>query len=131
MPLHSEQEAKPEENSMPYLRFKGFDEEFLRQALPVLVEEFSRVAAVPREMVKIELLTITQITATPLSLEIYMFPRAQEKHDQIAANLYDLLSHFSYPDVHIFFVLLTPSLYYKKGLRLQYEGREHTDMPYT
>lgn len=106
---------------MPYLRFKGFDEEFLRQALPVLVEEFSRVAAVPREMVKIELLSITQITATPLSLEIYMFPRAQEKHDQIAANLYDLLSHFSYPDVHIFFVLLTPSLYYKKGLRLQYE----------
>lgn len=104
---------------MPYLRFKGFDEEFLRQALPVIVEEFSRVAAVPREIVKVELLSIKQITDTPRSLEIFMFPRAQEKHDRIAATLYDLLSHFDYPNVHIFFVLLTPSLYYKEGMPLK------------
>jgi hypothetical protein len=104
---------------MPYLRFKGFDEGFLLQLLPVLVEEFSRVAAVPREIVKVELLSIKQITATPRSLEIYMFPREHEKHDNIAENLYDLLSHFGYRDVHIFFVLLTPSLYYKEGLPLK------------
>lgn len=42
-----------------YLRFKGFDEEGLRLALPMIVEEFSRVAAVPREIVNVELLNIT------------------------------------------------------------------------
>lgn len=103
---------------MPYLRFKGFDETFLQQRLQLIVEEFSRTAAVPREIVKIELLGITQITPTPRSLEIYMFPRSQEKHDTIAGNLYDLLSYFGYCDVHIFFVPLSPSLYYKKGLPL-------------
>lgn len=104
---------------MPYLRFKGFDEEFLQQLLPVLVGEFSRVAAVPPEIVKVELLCIKQITATPRSLEIFMFPRDQGKHDQIAANLNALLSHFGYRDVHIFFVLLSPSLYYKDGMPLK------------
>jgi hypothetical protein len=104
---------------MPYLRFKGFEAEFLRQLLPTLIEEFSRVAAVPQKIVKVELLSITQITATPRSLEIFMFPREQEKHDRIAATLHELLSRFNYQDVHIFFVLLAPSLYYKEGLPLQ------------
>ncbi|HEY6008428.1 MAG TPA: DUF1904 family protein [Geobacteraceae bacterium] len=104
---------------MPYLRFKGFDEVFLQDLLPVLVDEFSRTAAVPQEIVKVELLSITQITATPRSLEIFMFPRTQEKHDRIAENLHGLLSHFGYQDVHIFFVLLNPSLYYKQGAPLK------------
>jgi hypothetical protein len=69
--------------------------------------------------VKVELLNITQISATPRSLEIYMFPRTQEKHDVIAATLHDLLSHFNYLGVHIFFVLLAPSLYYKEGMPLK------------
>jgi ribose 1,5-bisphosphokinase PhnN len=103
---------------MPYLRFKGFDEELLRGMLPALVEEFSRVAAVPQEVVKIELLRIVQITATPRSLEIFMFPRGQEKTDSIAATLHTLLSRHGCRDVHIFFVLLTPSLYYKEGMPL-------------
>lgn len=104
---------------MPYLRFKGFDEEVLRRALPVLVEEFSRVAAVPREIVKVELLNVTQITATPRSLEIFMFPRSQEKHDAIAATMHDLHNNFGCRDVHIFFVLLAPTLYYKEGRPLK------------
>lgn len=104
---------------MPYLRFKGFDEEFVRQQVPLLVEEFSRTATVPREIVKVELLSITQITATPCSLEIFMFPRTQEKHDAIAATLHAVLSRLGYREVHIFFVLLTPSLYYKEGRPLQ------------
>ena len=118
---------------MPYLRFKGFDEDFLRERMPLIVGEFSRVAAVPPAIVKVELLTITQITATPRSLEIFMFPREQRKHDAIAENMYDLLSHFGYRDVHIFFVLLAPSLYYKEGLPLttiswlpEYQPREHS-----
>lgn len=104
---------------MPYLRFKGFDEDFLQQQAPLLVEEFSRTAVVPREIVKIELLSITQITSTPRSLEIYMFPRTQEKHDAIVEILHAILSRFGYRDVHIFFVLLAPSLYYKEGRPLR------------
>lgn len=104
---------------MPYLRFKGFDEEGLRRALPVIIEEFSHVAAVPQDIVKVELLNITQISATPRSLEIYMFPRTQEKHDAIAITMHALLSHFNYRGVHIFFVLLAPSLYYKDGMPLK------------
>ncbi len=104
---------------MPYLRFKGFDEEFLNQAVPVIVGEFARIASVPREIVKVELLSIKRITDTPRSLEIFMFPRTQEKHDRIAATLNELLSHYGYHGVHIFFVLLTPSLYYKEGMPLK------------
>ena len=104
---------------MPYLRFKGFDEEFLRQELTVLVDEFSRVAAVPREIVKIELLSIRQVTPTPRSLEIFMFPRTQERHDAIASAMHDILDRNGYGDTHIFFVLLSPTLYYKKGVPLK------------
>lgn len=103
---------------MPYLRFKGFDEDCLRDQLPILVDEFSAVAAVPKEIVKVELLSVTRITATPRSVEIYMFPRPQEKHDAIAAILHGLLSGWGYGDAHIFFVLLNPSLYYKQGAPL-------------
>lgn len=115
---------------MPYLRFKGFEEAFLREQLPALVEGFSRTAAVPQEIVKVELLSITKITATPRSLEIYMFPRTKEKHDAIAANIYGMLASFGYRDVHIFFVLLTPSLYYKKGVPLQNISWLQEDMPH-
>jgi Domain of unknown function (DUF1904) len=94
----------------------------MQRALPVLIEVFSRVAAVPREIVKVELLNIKQISATPRSLEIYMFPRTQEKHDAIAENLYDLFSYYGCRDVHVFFVPLTPSLYYKEGRPLQNLG---------
>ncbi len=103
---------------MPYLRFKGFDEEFLLRAAPAIVEEFARVAAVPREIVKVELLSIIRITDTPRSLEILMFPRSQERHDRIAARLHGLLNNYNYRDVHIFFVALSPLLYYKEGMPL-------------
>jgi hypothetical protein len=104
---------------MPYLRCKGFAEGVLREMLPALLDEFSLVAAVPLEIVKIELLHIAQITATQRSLEIFMFPQEQEKHDSIAAALHAMLGRHGYGDVHIFFVLLTPSLYYKEGMPLK------------
>jgi hypothetical protein len=103
------------EASVPYLRFKGFEEELLREMLPELLDQFSRIAVVPLEIIKIELHQIAQITATPRSLEIFMFPRAQEKHDAIAAVLHAMLERHDCREVHIFFVLLTPSLYYKQG----------------
>ncbi|MCM0084177.1 DUF1904 domain-containing protein [Geomonas sp. Red32] len=100
---------------MSYLRFKGFDEGLLCQQIPVLVMEFARVAAVPEEVVKAELLPVIQLTPSPRSLEIFMFPRPQQTHDRIAETLNDLFVHFGYEDVHIFFVPLSPSLYYKEG----------------
>lgn len=104
---------------MPFLRFKGFKEEGLRQILPSLIDTFAQVAGVPREVVKVELLNITQITVTPRSLEIFMFRRNQNKHDAIAATLDALLSSQGYLGVHIFFVLLSPALYYKDGAPLK------------
>ena len=103
---------------MPYLRFSGFPQEFLQEQLPELVTEFSRVATVPRDIVKIELLQVERLTDTPRSLEILMFPRSQEKHDAIAATLHGLLSSHGYGETHIFFVPLAPALYYKQGLPL-------------
>jgi len=103
---------------MPYLRFKGFDERFLRQQAELFVAEFALAAAVPPEIVKIELLPIVPITATPLSLEILMFPRSQRRHDRIAGRLDELLVQLGYRGVHIFFMLLDASLYYKRGLPL-------------
>ncbi len=103
---------------MPYLRFSGFDEETLRDRLPEIATLFARVAAVPREIVKIELLRIERLTDTPRSLEILMFPRSQEKHDAIAAALHGLLGTFGYGETHIFFLHLSPALYYKGGLPL-------------
>ncbi len=104
---------------MPYLRFKGFEEGFLREMVPFFVDEFARIAEVPREKVKVELISVIQITATPLSLEIFMFPREQRKHDAIAETLDALLNHFGIQDVHIFFIPLTPRLYYKEGQPLK------------
>ena len=100
---------------MPYLRFKGFEEGFLRGNSSLIVEEFARAAGVPHDKVKVELLPVIRITSTPLSLEIFMFPRAQRKHDIIAQRLDALLRLFGMRDVHIFFIPLLPQLYYKKG----------------
>lgn len=105
---------------MPYLRFKGFDEGFLRRKAPLLVDEFARVAEVPRDKVKIELLPLIQITSTPRSLEIFMFPRERGKHDHIAETMDTLLNHLGIQDVHIFFIPLIPRLYYKEGRPLKH-----------
>lgn len=105
---------------MPYLRFKGFDEGFLREKAALFVAEFARVAAVPLDKVKIELLPVIRITDTPRSLEIFMFPREQQKHDCIAATMAALLDQCGLPDVHIFFIQLAPRLYYKEGQPLKH-----------
>jgi hypothetical protein len=105
---------------MPFLRFKGFQKEFLQEISPQLIETFSAVAEVPKEKVKMELLHVERITDTPDTLEIYMFQREQKKHDAIASALHRLLSEHGFPHVHIFFLILTPSLYYKEGSPLTF-----------
>ncbi|ERI08713.1 hypothetical protein HMPREF0083_03220 [Aneurinibacillus aneurinilyticus ATCC 12856] len=105
--------------TMPFLRFKGFDRNLLKTISPTLIEEFSHIVNIPKDIVKIELLTVEQITNTPPSLEILMFQREQEKHDALAATLYSMLKEHGYTNVHIFFVILTPSLYYKEGQPLK------------
>ena len=100
---------------MPYLRFKGFPSEFLRSIAPRVVEDFAQTVQIPKEKVKIELLLTETITQVPLSVEILMFPRKQEVHDAVAAKLTRLLQESGYAQVHIFYVLLSPSLYYKNG----------------
>ncbi|WCK53342.1 DUF1904 family protein [Aneurinibacillus sp. Ricciae_BoGa-3] len=104
---------------MPFLRFKGIDKDLLKNIAPTIVEEFSYIANVPEEIVKIELLHIEPILNSPASLEILMFQREKEKHDALAAKLHAILRENGYDNVHIFFVMLTPSLYYKEGIPLK------------
>ncbi|NBD23266.1 DUF1904 family protein [Paenibacillus glycinis] len=105
---------------MPFLRFKGFTTAFLKQLTPSLVEEFSKLVRIPKDIVKIEQLDIQVITNTPRSVEILMFQRAQEMHDAIAAKLNRMLMDLGYDNVHIFFIILSPALYYKEGKPLPY-----------
>lgn len=111
--------SKKEGIVLPFLRFKGFQKKFLHTIAPVIVEEFSRLAAVSKEKVKIELLNVEQITNSPLSVEIMMFEREQEKHDAIAEMIHHVLRMHGFHHTHIFFIMLSPSLYYKEGLPLQ------------
>jgi hypothetical protein len=100
---------------MPFLRFKGFEKEDVERFAPTLINDFAALAEVSKEKVKMELIQVIRITDTPLSVEIFMFQREQEKHNRIAAALNQLLVEHGYPDVHIFFVIITPELYYKRG----------------
>ncbi|MBM7563153.1 hypothetical protein JOC55_000085 [Paenibacillus sacheonensis] len=101
------------------MRFKGFSAAFLKQIAPPLVEEFAALVSIPKEIVKIELLDIQVITNTPRSLEILMFQRTQELHDAIASKLNRMLTEFGCENVHIFFIILNPALYYKEGKPLR------------
>ncbi|EJL47003.1 Protein of unknown function (DUF1904) [Brevibacillus sp. CF112] len=104
---------------LPFLRFKGFEKEKLQLVSPLIIEEFARIAEVSQEKVKLELLLVEQLTNSPLSLEIMMFPREQKQHDQIASTMNRILQKQGFQNVHIFFILLSPELYYKEGLPLQ------------
>lgn len=104
---------------LPFIRFKGFETEFLEAISPEIVEGFARHAEVAKEKVKLESLQVEAITNSPLSVEIHMFPRPQEKHDAIAQTIHQVLADRGFSQVHIFFVLLSPSLYYKEGLPIQ------------
>ncbi|TDF93816.1 DUF1904 family protein [Paenibacillus piri] len=100
---------------MPYLRFKGFTGDLLRSIAPRVVDEFAQLVGIAKEKVKIEQLLTETITQVPCSVEILMFPRKQEVHDAVASALNKLLCECGYDQVHIFYVLLSPSLYYKNG----------------
>jgi hypothetical protein len=104
---------------MPYLRFKGFEKDFVEFISPMIIDEFSIIATVPKEIVKIELLNVERIANSPLSVEILMFQRMNEIHDEIAKKIHKILSEYGFKQTHIFFVILTPSFYYKEGLPLK------------
>ncbi|NOJ73221.1 DUF1904 family protein [Paenibacillus alvei] len=104
---------------MPYIRFKGFQDSFVEEITPEVVENFASIVHIEQEKVKIEVLNVHMITNTPLSVEIMMFQRDQETHDQVAFRLNEMLKERGYPGVHIFFVILNPHLYYKEGLPLK------------
>ncbi|MBN6188845.1 DUF1904 family protein [Aneurinibacillus sp. BA2021] len=100
---------------MPILRFKGVGKQPLQDMAPTLIKEVARIIEIPEDIVKIELLPIEQITDTPPILEILMFQREKEKHDALAASLYQILRQYGYDTIHIFYIPLTHSLYYKEG----------------
>jgi len=113
---------------VPFLRFKGFDKPIIEQISPSMIDEFAELASIPKEIVKIELLQIEQITNSPLSVEIYMFQREQAKHDAIASMIHKKFSELGLSHIHIFFVILSPSLYYKEGKPLHEHPNQHYQM---
>ncbi|MBD8499596.1 DUF1904 family protein [Paenibacillus arenosi] len=100
---------------MPFLRFKGFEREVIEQVSPSIIEQFANIVDIPKDIIKIELLHVDQIANSPLSVEIYMFQREQEIHDAVASMIYAKLSDYGCQHPHIFYVILSPSLYYKEG----------------
>ena len=48
---------------MPFLRFKGFPKETLKQLAPQIVTDFAKMAQVPEEKVKIELLQVNRLSS--------------------------------------------------------------------
>lgn len=104
---------------MPFLRFKGFPKDALKQLAPQIVTDFAKMAQVPEEKVKIELLQVEPIFQSPRTLEIMMFPRDKKVYDQLVAMLHHLLEENGFSNTHIFFILLSPSLYYKNGQPLE------------
>ena len=99
---------------MPFLRFKGFEKCIIEEISPFITEEFSNIVNIPKDIVKIELLHVDQVTNSPLSVEIFMFQRQQKEHDAIALMIHEKLYEYGY-NPHVFFVILNPSLYYKEG----------------
>lgn len=104
---------------MPYLQFKGFDPTTIQQLSPELVDEFSQIANDPKESVKIEVLEVTNITPNPPAVEISMFERPQEKHDEIVRHVLAMLHRYGYENVHIFFTIFSRCLYYIDGKSLK------------
>ncbi|PWK11562.1 DUF1904 family protein [Tumebacillus permanentifrigoris] len=104
---------------MPFLRFTGFEKDFLQELAPVLIEQFSDIANVPKEIIKIERLHVDPIANSPQSVEIQMFQREQETHNALAMMLHQLLHARGATHAHLYFVILTPSLYYKEGIPLK------------
>lgn len=104
---------------MPFLRFTGFDKTALQELAPALISRFSDIANIPEEIIKLERTLVEPIANSPLSVEIRMFQREQEKHDAIAAMIHDLLHAHGHHHVHIYYILLNPALYYKEGVPLK------------
>lgn len=100
---------------MPYLRFNGFTKEDLFPLIPRITQDFARTAEVDEDKVKVELHPTERLTKSPCSLEILMFQRSQDKHDRIAAVLHEILESGGFEDTHIFYIILSPQLYYKNG----------------
>ncbi|WP_054708271.1 DUF1904 family protein [Bacillus sp. JCM 19041] len=104
---------------MPYLRFSGFPKQELQQLAPAIIDAFSSIVNIPKRKVKIERIQSEEIANCPLTVEILMFQRDQSIHDAIAHDLNHLLEECGYTNIHIFFVILSPSLYYKQGKAIE------------
>ncbi|KAA8782591.1 phenylpyruvate tautomerase PptA (4-oxalocrotonate tautomerase family) [Paenibacillus sp. 4624] len=100
---------------MPFIRFKGFTGSKLEEVVPQITEQMALITHIPQERMKAERHDVQALTPSPASIEILMFQRDQEIHDRIASSMQSILEKAELPDVHIFFNILSPHLYYKKG----------------
>ncbi|MDR6725347.1 MULTISPECIES: DUF1904 family protein [Paenibacillus] len=100
---------------MPFIRFRGFTGHQLEEVVPKITEQMSLTSNIPQERIKAERYDVQALTPSPASIEIVMFQRDQEIHNRMASSIYVILVEAGLPDVHIFFSILEPTLYYKQG----------------
>lgn len=100
---------------MPFIRFKGFTGPQLEEVVPRITEQMALITKIPLERMKAERHDVQALTPSPASVEILMFQRDQEIHNRIASSMQAILEEAHLPDVHIFFNILSPALYYKQG----------------
>lgn len=100
---------------MPFIRFRGFTGNQLEEVVPRITEQMAFVFNIPEERVKAERYDVQALTPSPASVEILMFQRHQDVHNRMASSIHGILTEAGVPDAHIFFNILSPSLYYKQG----------------
>lgn len=100
---------------MPFIRFRGFTGNQLEEVVPHIIEKMVLILNIPHERMKAERYDVQALVPSPASVEILMFQRDQEIHNRIAFCVHMILSDADMPDAHIFFNILSPSLYYKQG----------------
>ncbi|ANX13931.1 hypothetical protein ABE41_018115 [Fictibacillus arsenicus] len=103
---------------MPFIRFTGFNRETLEIFAPSLIEKIATIANIQKDTIKLELHKTEPLTQSPPSIEILIFPRDQQTFDSLSSLIYEILSKYGYTNVHIFFQLLSPLLYYKNGVSI-------------
>ncbi|MBY0216550.1 DUF1904 family protein [Paenibacillus illinoisensis] len=100
---------------MPFIRFRGFTGHQLEETVPRITEQMALICNIPRERLKAERYDVQALTPSPASIEILMFQRDQEIHNRIASSIHGILADEGLSDAHIFFNILSPTLYYKQG----------------
>jgi len=105
---------------MPVLTFRGIQEEELKQISTPMLDDLSQIMNCDRSILHLHLLHTTAIPdgktvkGSPF-VEITMFDRGQEIHDQAAKCVCDHVQSLGYEKVGLWITLRPKNIYYTNG----------------